>query len=247
MPIIVPAVNTLTVQNILDCASQDARSVLPTNSSVLIDYTNRISLDLLRHSRWRFVLSGVQSFTTTIGEDAYFIGSGAAPGGSTDVNLDITNIRSIKMDSVFDRTNERRLGMTEEAPLGTFFDSNGQPKLWRFDQDTPTIFNIYPAADAAYSIQFRYYESFTQLDDVSDELQIPADYKDVVCAGVNWLTAKFLRVEEDVKHWSTVYMLGKQQIVKDYNLFPRNGEYISPDVASVTTQFPLTIDTAGNF
>ena len=233
MPIIVSAINVLTVQNIVDCAQRDAQHLIGGSHVAVIDYTNRISLDLLRHSRWRFLLSPVKSFSTVVGEDSYYIGSGAAPAGSTDVNLDIENLRSLKLDSIFDRTNHKRLHNTEETPVGTQFTQNNKPQLFRLDQDTSTVINIYPPADGVYTIEFRYYETITQLADVGDELQIPPDYKDVVCAGVSWLTAKYLKANEDASHWFSVYQSGKQQIIKDYNLHPRDGEFMGPDPVGV--------------
>lgn len=227
--------STTTVQAIVDCTSQDVRKVLAnsgTDETILIDYINRTSLDILRHSRWKFLLSGVQTFTTTIGEDCYFIASGSAPAGCTDLNLNLDDVWTIKQDSVIDRTNFRRLQRTDEAPVGSTFSLNSKPSLYRNDVATPTLLNIYPPSDKAYTIDFRYYKIRVQLTADNQILQIPDDYKDVVCAGVNWLAAKYLDRMEDAQHWFSVYQAGKTQMIKDANLFPRDGEFVRPDAAS---------------
>lgn len=73
-----------TVQQIIDGCSQDIRKILNSGDAgdqvALIDYTNRTQLQLLRASRWRFLLSGVLQFQTVAGVTDYWIGAtGAAP------------------------------------------------------------------------------------------------------------------------------------------------------------------------
>jgi hypothetical protein len=70
-----------------------------------------------------------------------------------DTGLNLSTVRRIKEDSVFDRTNFRKLYLTEEPPLAAtlaYGDSTsrpGRPKLWRNAVDTPYVLNIYPAPD----------------------------------------------------------------------------------------------------
>ncbi len=240
--------STTSVQDIVDCTSQDIRKQLAASgadANIILDYTNRTSLDILRFSRWKFLLSGVLTFNTVVGEDAYFVGTGSVPAGSTDTTLGLSDILTIKQDSVMDRTNFRRLMRTDEAPLGSSFSQNAKPKLYRNDISTPSIVNIYPPADGVYAIEFRYFKIRQQLTALNQILQVPDDYKDIVCAGVNWLAAKYLSKDADAAHWFQVYQAGKTAMVKDANLFPRDGEFIRPDTTAVirSTSTGLGLDS----
>jgi hypothetical protein len=67
-------------------------------------------------------------------------------------------------------------------------------------------------------------------------LQIPDRYKDVVCTGVSWLAFRYLKSTEDAQQYAQLYQMGKIQIIKDLNLFPRGEEFIRPDPTAVTRQ-----------
>ena len=193
--------------------------------------------------RWRFLLSPVKTFNTVADETDYFIGSGAPPAGSTNTGLGLTSVREIKADSVIDRTNNILLHPSEEKPILDAFNDSGHPKIWRLDQDTSTVLNLYPPPDGVYAIEFRYYEQFNVVDELTDNLQIPEDYKDVMCAGVNWLASKYLKQDSDAQHWFSVYQQGKVSMIGDYNQTPRV-DFMRPDgtgslvVTDVRTSLP---------
>jgi hypothetical protein len=149
---------TTTAQSIMNQTAQDVRQTLdPTTapgSTTLLDYCNRVSLDILRTSRWLFVISPVKQFATQLGVSNYWIGTtGSAPAGAYDTGLNLTDLRTIKQNSVFDRSNFRQLAHIDEVPLSTqaaYADSSsrlGRPTLWRQDEATPGILNIYPCPD----------------------------------------------------------------------------------------------------
>lgn len=319
----VPGAST-TVQDILNCASQDIRQVLSGTSSpgqqILIDYTNRISLDLLRFSRWTFLLSPIFKFNTLVGETDYYLGTSPAPvdvnlNGVIDTKLEITNLGIIKRDSVYDRSNSVRLARTDNAPLGQVFGLPAHPKMFRNDVQSGSIVNIYPPPDygtvwnfstisrasnvttftttnstnndfivnennnqvwiqgvadtsyngywpiisvtgntvtvwnpgsnssstsgtatSGYTIEFRYFFPRIQLTSPSQIIQIPDDYVDIVCAGVNWLAFQYLQKPEDAQAWQQLYMQGRTQMVKDKNLFPRAEEFVRPDSLAIIQQ-----------
>jgi hypothetical protein len=139
-----------TVQDVISASAQDIRQVLSGTAvpgqTILIDYCNRIHLDLLRWSRWRFLLANVQRFVTVLGQTDYYVGDiTQVPSGTSNTGLNLTDIGFVKKDSVFDRTNFRRLGQTAESPLGIEFSSNALPRLWRNDgTSTPNVINLYP-------------------------------------------------------------------------------------------------------
>lgn len=150
---------TTTAQQIINSVAQDVRQTLsatdPTSGqSTLLDYVNRVSLELLRVSRWIFLLSPPQQFMTQLGITDYWVGPlGAGPNNAYDTGLNIPNLRSVKPKSVFDRTNFSVLGQVDEAPLSAilgFPDATsrpGRPHLWRQDETTPNVLNLYPAPD----------------------------------------------------------------------------------------------------
>jgi hypothetical protein len=143
---------TTTVGQIVAAASQDVRNALGTTSPVLIDYTNRVVQQMLRVARWKWLLSSPQRFVTRQGCTDYWVGpTGQAPVGVFDTGLNLTDLDIVDADSVYDRTNKRRLYRTDSPPLSqkfTFSDNSsrpGQPRFWSNDPDTPEELNLFPA------------------------------------------------------------------------------------------------------
>lgn len=229
------------VSDVVGATSQDIRKQLAatgTDSTILIDYVNRVQLEILRNSKWKFQLSAVKSFTTTSGSGDYWIGTtGGNSGGQIDTTLNLNDVRSIKPSTVFDRTNYRRLQRTDEQPLSQTFATNSKPRLWRNDSSTPYVINLYPVPDGAYKIEFRYFQNLPQVAALTDVMTIPVDYKDVIVAGVNTLAFSFLEdagliSAGESATWQALYEKGKTQMIRDKNMFPRGGEFISPDQAA---------------
>lgn len=87
-----------------------------------------------------------------------------------------------------------------------------------------------------YIMEFQYFQTRQTIDDVDTIIQIPDTYKDIVCAGTNWLAFKYLEMDTNAQIWKSVFDAGKSQMVKDANLFPRGEEFIRPDSAAVSRQ-----------
>lgn len=245
--------STTTVNDIMTCASQDVRGVLnpfigvsqANDLKILTDYTNRIHLDLLRHSRWTFLLSPPTTFTTTATaqgqtpqNNLYWIGpAGGAPAGTIDTLLNLPDFDIMKQDEVIDYSNFKRLAKSDAPPVSQEFTVPAKPRIYVMQPDKPNVLQIWPAPNAGYNITFRYYKVRNQLQVSTDVLQIPDRYKDVVCHGVVWYAFQYLKsYPEDVEEYKTLYLQGKQQIIKDMNLFPRGSEFIRPDPSAVTRQ-----------
>ncbi len=155
---------TLTAQNIVDCVSQDIRSQLATSGAdgnILLDYTNRVQLDVLRKSRWDWMMSPPKYFITENEQTDYWLGaSGANIRGTVDTALNLTDIDYIKEDGVFDRSNFHRLLRTQSQPLSNVLsfksgDSRpATPALFRHDRvSNPNVLSIFPAPVANNSFQ----------------------------------------------------------------------------------------------
>lgn len=150
---------TTTAQQVINSTAQDVRNTLtatdPTNGQLtMLDYVDRVSKEMLRASRWVFLLSPSRQFYTKLGCTDYWIGPlGGAPFTAVDVGTNITDLRIIKPKSVFDRSNFTALGHVDEAPLNArlaYPDAQprlGRPAVWRQDEANPNILSIYPAAD----------------------------------------------------------------------------------------------------
>lgn len=143
-----------TVQQVVTSVQTDVANQIGVNHPLLLDYCNRISLDMLRSTKWDFLESDVQSFLTRQGVTAYWIGAtGSAPAGTFDTGLNLTDVKFIKHGSVYDRSNFRTLGSVTEAPVSavlSFTDGTsrpGRPAIYRNNIDTPFVLNIFPAPD----------------------------------------------------------------------------------------------------
>jgi hypothetical protein len=149
---------TTTVQSILDSVSRDVRQQLSNSATpdttILIDYTNRVSLELLRFSKWQFLLSPPQRFITQVGVQNYWVGAaGSSPTNALDTALNLTDFRIIKPDTMKDRSNFRLLKRTAGEPLSsnfTYADSTarlGRPAEWLQDPANPATVILFPAPD----------------------------------------------------------------------------------------------------
>lgn len=231
-----------TVQNIIDAVSQDIRQLLAATGSdatILIDYTNRVSLELMRRSKWRWLLSTTQSFSTIAGTANYFLGSGGAPAGSTSVSLNLSDLYAIQENSVVDRTNNNRLACFNDKPVDPILDSvtaTARPTLYRNDlQDGPYVLNLFQTPDGVYTIEFRYHKTRIQLTTAVQSLQVPDDYKDIVVAGVNRLACFYLKLPDEAATWNALYRESIADMLRDKNAFNREADFMRPDPASMTT------------
>jgi hypothetical protein len=147
-----------TVQNVIDAVSQDVRTQLvsqtgsiPAQQAALIDYTNRISKQMLRFSRWTFLKSEPLFFVTQLGQNFYWLGAkGQGPAGTVDTGLNLQDVYIIKRDSVNDLSNQQPLKWLSSAPMGpnlidrTGAGRPGLPAVFSQNPNDPNILSIYP-------------------------------------------------------------------------------------------------------
>ena len=147
------------VQDIISRVSQDIRLQLSSAAStpgqpILIDYTNRIHKQMLRFSRWQFILSEPLTFMTVKGQTDYWLGpNGELPLGIVNTNLNLTDVDRIHKQSVRDLSNNRKITSQAAQPIGlglTFRSGQSRPgvpaNFWH-DHNDPNILHIYPGAD----------------------------------------------------------------------------------------------------
>lgn len=224
---------TITVQDIVERVQRDMSKSISGTHPALLDYINRVHLDLLRHSRYRFLISEPLTFTTTAGTAKYYLGASAAPSGSIDSGLHLSDLDMLVETSVANRSTYEPLAKTVDKPLNPAFDLAASPKLWRLNQDQ--TLELMPPTDQTYSIEFRYIAQIRTLTNSADILQIPNKYLDIIVAGVNELVATYLsdgnQAREDaVAYWNNRYTDGKSRMIRDLNLVPKSGDFIKPSL-----------------
>lgn len=210
-----------------------------------MEWLNQINLDLLRHSRWTFLLSPPATFSTTATptgqttsqNNKYWVGiAGTNPAGTVDAGANLADLDIIKRDSMIDYTNFKRLGYTELQPVAQEYTLPAKPRLWQQLSSSPQVITLWPAPVGIYTISFRYYKQRATLVNQTDLLQVPNRYRDILCYGVTWRAFQYLKSAEDIQQYGALYQAGKVQIIKDMNLFPRAEEFIHPDPSAVTRQ-----------
>lgn len=362
----------VTAQQVVNSVSTDLLQRIAPEDPILLDYINRVQLQLMRVSRWQFLLSAPQRFVTQKDRSDYWVGPvGTGPLDVIDTGLNILNLGPIKTDTFYDRSNFRLLKRVGEQILSQTFafrdgsSRGGPPRQWRNAPDTPCTVNLYPAPDnqnnfqpipeapalsstpggtlparvyfvrttfvdslgnesaasdeqrvfvpansvvlvqppqelptaasgilynrfnvyifnagsninvttgaetlanqgsplattapfqepntgflpngvsfptankiepmGGYLIEFRYFQSKPTVNQLSNTLLVPADYFDVLVAGVNMFTAQFLKDESAQQYWQQEYQSGITGMIRDKNLFPRGPAFMSPDPTS---------------
>src|SRR2546428_18556 len=150
----------VSAQTVVNSVSTDLLQRIAPEDPILLDYINRVQLQLLRVSRWKFLQSAPQRFITQAERSDYWIGPvGQGPTDVIDTGLNISNLGPIKTDSFYDRSNYRLLKRTNEQILSgtySFRDASsrkGPPRQWRNAPDTACTINLYPAPDNRNNFQ----------------------------------------------------------------------------------------------
>jgi hypothetical protein len=121
-------------------------------------------------------------------------------------------------------------GSETKQGTGTNFGSDFTESISGLSAGTPlpTASTIEPLR--GYLIEFRYYKTRPTVSSLATVLLIPDDYADIVKAGVNELTFKFLKADNEAAYWQRLFLDGLRQITRDYNLQPSaNSNFIGPD------------------
>lgn len=147
-----------TVNTIISKVSQDIRLQLAASGnpgqSILIDYVNRTHKQVLRFSRWGFLLSEVQYFMMAYGQTDYWLGPvQSLPEYMVDTGLHLFDIDKLKKDEVRDFSNDRTLKPLGAQPLGPNLNYRSgqtrpnQPAVFYQDNNDPNIMHIWPGSD----------------------------------------------------------------------------------------------------
>lgn len=215
------------VASITTDVSLDIRAVLGTtgaDSTLIIGWVDRIQKDLLHTSVYRHLTSSVESVTTS--------------AATTNYTLSAVNVRRIEMvyDRTFQNTLQPidNILSTEFAgyPNEGQSPSDGAPmadQLLRIKtgMQFPAFYKlqtsvttgtmahklyIFPAPSVtafAGILDVHYRTISPSVTAAADVLTLPADARDAIVAGVNWLAMMYLKRPEDAAMWRAVYTEAK--------------------------------------
>jgi len=150
---------TLTVNDIIVATERDVQNKLygrtgAGNSPLLVDYVDRVHLEVCRSRLWDFLRSAPQRFITEKEQPDYWIGAtGTGPNNAVETGLNITDIDFIDPHSVIDGSNYLQLYNVHDdfnAPTDVQRDRQpriGRPLYWRWTDDNPNILSLSPAPD----------------------------------------------------------------------------------------------------
>jgi hypothetical protein len=180
-----------------------------------------------------FLTTPTASGATTLNNN-YWLGAALqAPNLSIDTTLNLQDLDIISRGTVIDRSNQQRLANTALEPVSQQLLQPAKPKLYEILSNAPSVMTLWPPPNGAYFVEFRYYKLRKNLVSLGDTIQIPDRYKDIVCHGVTWLAFNYLKDQESAAVYKELYMLGKTQMIRDMNLFPRAEEFIRGDSAGI--------------
>src|ERR1700722_11845015 len=110
---------TTSVQTVLGQVSNDLLLRMGPAHPSLLDYVNRIQLDILKVSRFKWLWSPPQKFLTVLGQTDYWIGPGTGlppVAGTAPTGLQLGDVQFIQEGTVYDRTNKTNLTRIQSAP-----------------------------------------------------------------------------------------------------------------------------------
>lgn len=145
----------MTADEIIGSVIQDAQSGT-TNRATLLDYVDRVQQRILRDTQWVFLRSAPKKFITQPGAQTYFIGSGTTPAGAVNTGLNLTDVWSIWLESVFNKTTNMQLLADSSSILNTLSNKNtsvGLPRSFTYDFNNPNSITLTPAPDVNNSYQ----------------------------------------------------------------------------------------------
>lgn len=210
---------SLTAQDIINSASQDARSLLGTSgggANILLDYVDRIHKDVLHSSIHSNLNHAGTTVQTVVGQTSY--------------TLTPTDIRRIL--TCYDTTTNRMLEPLIEAttpvpqaedtaviqalPQTTAPPAQAAPRelvRTRFASALPEYYGmrgsntliLLPVPQQVVNVEVGYEMLVSSLTATTDPLTVPDDGKGMLVAGVNYLAAVFVGRSQEANFWAALY------------------------------------------
>jgi hypothetical protein len=198
----------LTVQNIVDASSTDARSVLGNSggdATILMGWVDRVHKDCLHNSLYSHLSQGIESVALTSGSGTVTLAS---------------NMRRIL--KAYNKTANRMLAPLVHQEAGDVLDAAkrqnhrlsyavGSPEFYFKASQT---FSVLPVPTSNCVVDVYYEQQAATVSALGTSLVIPEDGKDMLVAGVNYLASQYLKKEQEAQMWFSLYeKLKKGEVV----------------------------------
>lgn len=142
-----------TAEDIINAVIQDAQ-IMATNRTAILDYVNRVCQRMLRDTQWIFLRSQPQRFITQPGTTQYYLGGGAPPAGAMPTGLGLSDVWSVWLESVFDKSHNVQLMMNAASAMNSvqlsFPDGSWRPappRSFKYDITNPNVLSLFPVPD----------------------------------------------------------------------------------------------------
>jgi len=209
----------MTAQDIVNSVSRDTRQVL-TNSgndaNVILDWVDRVQKDVLHSSLYVNQNLNTTQVTTSAGVFSYTMSPPTSIRRIVSVFDTTFNMSLTPSDAELNEPSptaarvddsQGRPATTSKQPLPhQAYKFGGTPEFYRFL--APTTIRVRPAPlSAAYvsTLSITYEQLVGTILNLTTELTVPDDGKDVVCAGVNWMAMAYIGRSQEAMSWFQLY------------------------------------------
>lgn len=209
----------MIVQDIVNAVSIDTRQVLTATGNdalVILNWVDRVQKDVLHSSLYVNQNLATTQFTTTIGTNAYTLTPPSAIRrivGVYDLNFNLS-LKPADADidqpsptaANVDENQGRAVSLAVSEPPHKAYQFGGIPEYFRFLAPQTIIIRPAPASAAYVSTLSVTYEKLVPtLTDLTTNLIVPDDGKDVICAGVNWMAMAYIGRSQEAMSWFQLY------------------------------------------
>jgi hypothetical protein len=207
----------MIVQDIVNSVSIDTRQVLNTSGNdaeVILNWVDRVHKDVLHSSIYVNQNMATTSISTVAGQNAYTL-SPATPIRRIVAVYDTTfNLSLTPADADIDLPTPTAARVDEEGGRPSMiqplphqaYKFGGLPEYFRFvGPDTFILRPAPPSTGYLSTLRITYEQQVTTLTSLEDELIVPDDGKDVMCAGANWLAMSYIGRPQEAMSWFQLY------------------------------------------
>lgn len=209
----------MIVQDIVNAVSTDTRQVLNSagnDANVIMNWVDRVHKDVLHSSLYINQNLNTTQINTVVGTNSYSL-SPAEPIRRIVAVYDTTfNMALTPSDADLDGPTpvQAQVDESQGHPISSSaqprphqaYKFGGTPEYFRFIAPQTLIIRPAPANTGFLSTLSITYEQLVEtLLVLTDELLVPDDGKDVICAGVNWMAFAYIGRQQEAMSWFQLY------------------------------------------
>ncbi len=208
----------MTVQDIVDAVSRDTRQVMQAcgdDAQIIMGWVDRTHKDVLHSSLYVNQNLNTTLVTTIPGQFTYTMAPPTAIRRIVSVFDTVFNMSLSPSDAELNLPTPTQAHVEEgqgrpHAPAAPsphqVYKFGGLPEYYRFL--APTSLRLRPApASASYvsTLNVTYEQLVQTLSNLSADLIVPDDGKDVMVAGTNWLAMAYIGRSQEAASWFQLY------------------------------------------